>query len=651
MLIALPLSCVVVLSIVFYLSKHSNDNSSLRLAIIKAVVACGAYLICAVETLSVFKALSPWGINNAWVFFLTACVGWVFVTLRKGRNAAELLAITGWRPRLSHLLVLGGLGLLAWEAFYLVQSALLAPPNSWDAMTYHLPRALHWLEQGSLEHYPTRSVRQLFLNPYPSFLHLQNFAFGVGEPFANMIQVCFFLLSWVVVSEICRLLGGNGPLQVGAAVLLAALPIGILESTGTLSDCIHTFWQLAALLFVLRLGFGSSVGRSVLAECLFLGLAVGVSIAAKGTAVLFFIPLGLILLSYLIVRRRASILLPLLVSGLLAGAINAPYWLRNYELFGHPLGPTAGDLTIDSLKNDRISLGGTISNILRNLSLHLVDPDPQSNLWWVSGITQIHESLGLPLNDPGNTWPGTSFPLLGAPWDENLVANRLHLLLVVVSFVLLPFLYRKPYFYSWALIAAISIFDFIIFCAVLKWQPWHTRLHLVLFAQAVPVVAFVAQSLLSRWGLAALCIYVWLQSEPIIFHNMHRPLAGESGLRAMPDIVNLFRAQPELQSSISNLSDVVRKQRCGRIGLIMGEDDWEYPLWHLLRNSKGVRPHLMHAACEVKEFPHKQIEQEENACMLIWFDAPAEAEVLCYGRSYQEIFREGKIALFKKVER
>ena len=39
--------------------------------------------------------------------------------------------------------------------------ALLAAPNTFDSMTYHMGRVAHWAHQGSVAPYPTHIVRQI----------------------------------------------------------------------------------------------------------------------------------------------------------------------------------------------------------------------------------------------------------------------------------------------------------------------------------------------------------------------------------------------------------------------------------------------------------------------------------------------------------
>ena len=47
--------------------------------------------------------------------------------------------------------------------------AFVAPPNNYDSMTYHLGRVVHWIQNHSVQHYPTNIDRQLFMPPWAEF--------------------------------------------------------------------------------------------------------------------------------------------------------------------------------------------------------------------------------------------------------------------------------------------------------------------------------------------------------------------------------------------------------------------------------------------------------------------------------------------------
>jgi hypothetical protein len=72
---------------------------------------------------------------------------------------------------LSPILVLGTqleVGMLILLSLFLLTTgvvAYLAPPDTWDSLTYHMARVAHWAQSGSLAHYATGIERQDLMPP------------------------------------------------------------------------------------------------------------------------------------------------------------------------------------------------------------------------------------------------------------------------------------------------------------------------------------------------------------------------------------------------------------------------------------------------------------------------------------------------------
>jgi hypothetical protein len=114
--------------------------------------------------------------------------------------------------------------------------ALSCVPNNWDSMTYHLPRIEHWLQNRSLDYYPTSIDRQLDLNPFAEELILALRSIIDAYPLANMIQWLSFAGCIMVIGAICRQLGGSRKAQTLAHALGSTLPIAILEASLSSSE-------------------------------------------------------------------------------------------------------------------------------------------------------------------------------------------------------------------------------------------------------------------------------------------------------------------------------------------------------------------------------------------------------------------------------
>jgi hypothetical protein len=67
-------------------------------------------------------------------------------------------------------------------------TAISSVPNTWDSMTYHLPRIEHWLQNRSLRFFPTSNGRQLEFAILAEELILSLRSIYDSYPCANLVQ-------------------------------------------------------------------------------------------------------------------------------------------------------------------------------------------------------------------------------------------------------------------------------------------------------------------------------------------------------------------------------------------------------------------------------------------------------------------------------
>ena len=87
--------------------------------------------------------------------------------------------------------------------------AAVAPPNTNDALTYHMPRVVHWIQDRSVAFYPTHILRQLYLSPGSEFILLHFQILSGSDHLANFVQWFSMLGSAVAVSLIAKELGSG----------------------------------------------------------------------------------------------------------------------------------------------------------------------------------------------------------------------------------------------------------------------------------------------------------------------------------------------------------------------------------------------------------------------------------------------------------
>ncbi len=226
-------------------------------------------------------------------------------------------------------------------------SQAYVPVSSNDALTYHFPAAVQWLQQGRIELFQT-----WFFNPANTYSPLAGSLLIVWliAPFGNdvlarFVEVPALLCIGLALYRLCRVLGVRGSVaSLIAAAGIVSRPIFLPCMMGK-DDLFVAFFFIAALVAL------CPPDRRAIARGLRLGIALGLLLATKYTALLC-IP---ILLPAIPLRRRASVPrstgvppvvmggTPMLRSALIAIAtaslLAGPWYLRNLLLTGNPLFP------------------------------------------------------------------------------------------------------------------------------------------------------------------------------------------------------------------------------------------------------------------------------------------------------------------------
>lgn len=434
----------------------------------------------------------------------------------------------------------------------------LSAPNTTDAMNYHLPRALGWLQFGSVAQMSVFTSHD-FMPPLADYALATLYAVAGSDRFLFLSQWLAGVGVILLVQRLAWLYGFGQRKAWQLMVMVAALPIFVLQLSSTQVDMVMSFLFLAFVVCFLEWWRNEKLGW-LLASASALGLAV----AAKSVVILF---LPVVVVSVLtdqkhMTRRVTQHAWKLLLAAMLMIGVELPWLYQNYQLYGSIVGQFESETgVVLQVTNDVISLPITASNLVRNSFTQLPALFLAEQL--TKMVAGVHRLLGVSMQDPNSTWYGTVFsvPTLVLP-QEDAVVNPLHFLIFLVGLGVvfaqgLGRLYKQVVSpvnkassaknhrslveNAHASFSQRSIryglyglfLSLILFSALLKWQPWHSRLLLPWFVLATVFSYFLLSHHLKR---------VWLVGEllsmvlafALIMLNVSHPLVSYQHFSGVP---------------------------------------------------------------------------------------------------------------------
>jgi hypothetical protein len=579
----------VLIWVYLFIKKIKLDENNFSLeklfsCFFKASLVWCLFLLFFTEILSLFNALTFGGVIISWTLVLIILILLIF------RNRISFHEISNCLHQIKkrkfgtfEVIVLLFLAFLFFSTLFL---ALYYPPNNWDSMTYHLSRIFFWIQNKNIGFYATNNERQLIYQPFAEFIILHLKLLSKSNIFSCTVQWFGYVGSILGVYLISRELGADKKARLASVIIAATLPIAILQSLTTQNDLVNSYFILISIYFILRL-----VKQFNLADLLFLCIAVGLAILTKGSSYVF---IGCFLVFYGIRELfRKNIKSTIIAAGFLIIVpllMNSGYFYRNYVDSGQPLGNAQKEQV-----NEIFTCSALISNLSKNLYLHLTTPvQPWNNM--VKGLLlNLHGKLGLDVNDKRLNYLQTKINAVPDTfsYQEDTAQNFFHLLLILVSIVtgIIYFIYRRSEYVFLILYILCLVLTFIVFCFIFKWQPWHTRIHMPLFLLFAPVCGIII-SRSSKILYSILLILIFF-AIPCIFLNDSHPFPLNYRVK-MNQYDKIFINYPQIKESYKKTIDLVNLNHFKMIGLQLGGDDWDYPLCYFLQEKNKSNVYLTH---------------------------------------------------------
>jgi len=572
--ILLPLAFILIFLILMRLDEHCNRS----VAFIQAVLLFSFLVLVSTETLSLFNLYTYKGLAFFWAIFNFILL---FVLALKFKNRKDEIfdfqlfrkaRETDTSGRIIYLFIL-----LLLSGLFI--QGLIYPPNNFDSMTYHMARIVHWVQNGNVNYYPTNIIRQLYQPPFAEYCIGQLCILSKNDLWANLVQFFFLVSALVVMAGIARELGLPAIQQLLTIFLAITIPEVILQSSNTQNDVVASFFIASAVYYCLicyKEGF--------VTQYIFLAVSIGLAILTKSTAYIYLAPVLLIFGIAILFRARKKRQWDpagkFLVVFALVLFVNGSFFYRNYMFSGNLFGTSREEYHLYT--NEKHTPAAVVSNITRNIALHYGVPG--FSVLAENTVRKLHSWMGQEPNDPKTTFDFVKdFRINPYGTHEDYGANIIQVSLVLLMFfmfVLFPAKTRKNMLFYFAVV----ILMFLLFCFYLKWQPWHSRLHTPIFILLTPVMAWFLSSFIPKKLFTVITFIIAVYAMAVLVFNYSRPLCP-----APPYTADVKISDPRFKKYFVNrdpafhdyleISGYLKASGYKNIGLKLGPDDWEYPLF------------------------------------------------------------------------
>lgn len=585
--------------------------------------------------------LSGWLVVLFFVFFIAAEQGLLFAegenrltkglsqnTFAKEKRDSGVKSLRQWwqkfsLPEKTMFTIMGVLFIV------LFAGAVFTVPYNYDSMTYHLGRIGHWIDQGSVNHYVTNIDRQIYSPVMSEYEMLHMFLLAGSDSFLNLLQYFSMIVTAIILYAVARKLGTGRSFSMLAAFLFVTMPLTISQSITTQNDLLAAMWFAIFLYYFVDFINVPQItfDREQKKKLIFIGASVAFAFLTKTSicaSMLFFMPWLVI-----VCLIRKDKIVRLLQSSLLAGTtlvvLISETLIRTYLSCGRLMADTTSANIMVATKNVKY----IIVNICKNFSLlitqHLIRP--------LNGVVyrfaiRVGSILQVDFNNEAISYHGFDFlhhmnmgeDMYSHDKTPSAVVTYLALLAGIVLVAAVIGLcvaklrgrfvadkerkgvsekhgnlkkragnqQRDVWYFRINIGFAVSAWLSLGFImALLRWQPWGTRLMYPALAMTVVMTANMAGAVLKEGtkagqvGLALLIVLSTLFCISPTVYNMQPAL--ESLQAGCENRMRRYFRFNDRYTAYNQLIDKTEELGFKTIGLSISGDGYDYPLWLMYR--------------------------------------------------------------------
>ena len=547
---------------------------------------------------------------------------------------------TGEKSKSEKALIWIMLAILGILSLVLLFGAIFTVPYNYDSMTYHLARIGYWIDHKSIAHYITNIDRQVYSPVLAEYNLLHMMLLSGNDTFLNFFQYFCMFASAYFIYKCAQKLGVNQPFSLFGAFIFMLMPLTISQSITTQNDL---FAALIFILFVYKLLDVICYDKIILnaeqtLDIVMLGLLVGYAYLAKTSvcaSMVMFMPW------LLIARLRKKDDFKKLIGCVgiaLAGIVVtiSETLIRTFLSSGSLMTSTASGNIMVATKNVKY----IIVNILKNFSMLITQNYYRPLNGFIYRIAiGAGEKLQVEVNHEAIAFHGFDFLHHMNMGDDMYSHDKtpsafVAYLAVIAGVILIGMIvvavfkrlaHRKIQEISsrgnqrnqemsdkkitetiddvenkeyeettenqefvaigFAVSAWLSL-GFIM--ALLRWQPWGTRLMYPALAVTVIMSVDMLYCLMRRWKkpitvavLGILIVLATMLAVPSVSYNLQP--AVEFVKDGCQNRINQYFKSNHREDGYAKMIELAKNDQAKDIGLIISGDGYDYPLWLMLR--------------------------------------------------------------------
>lgn len=608
--------------------------------LIKSVVTWCGLLLLQVEIMSCFGLVNTLSVLLFWI-----CVCMLICSIRIKRKKWVFKCkefLTYVKTVMGHNKFLVGVfgGILILSVFTV--------PYNWDSMTYHISRIAHWVQNQSVAHYGTGILRQISSPPLHEFVGLHVYILlGDSDVFLNMIQYGAFVINAIIIYAISSKLGCKSKFCRLAVLLFCSMPIAFAEAITTQNDQFAGMWMLIYVYYIMdfmHIEKKIDFTKETVIKCFIMAACVGYGYLSKPSVCIGMLFFAVILLFTCIFRRDSFCTISKLIclSLFIITIIILPEVIRNISTFGAVLHSGTGSRQLVGTMNPFYLFINGIKNFTFNLPTIFI---PQSSQFLKLAVCKIATLLNVDINAVSISEDGKIFSV-GAPdtYGHDRAVNSIVLIVTVICFLWCLHRRRQENYYQ-RQYTYIVFALFIVFCTVVRWEPFVSRymlpyLALLCIMASVQLQDISQNAKMEMWRISCVPVVCCLCIVQLsLLFSYHIDILLEQEVKRP---TGYFRSRRNIEISYTEACEYISLNGYEEIGLILGGDSYEYPIFYMLKNKVKRIEHILvtNESCKYEDMLY------EPDCVLTTNISEDTIEI--HNNSYEKVMDGEEIKVYIK---